>query len=140
MINSGKWIFNEDKSVLDRFGISFVPYKISVIQVGDSISIIKTVIVEYADDQVIEESYTMDGREYESRFMNFPAKTSVKPSKDKKSITIRTKAKFGMPGQESESITDETWSLLDSNETLLIKQTSSTPRGKRDVSLVYDRM
>jgi hypothetical protein len=137
---SGKWIFNEEKSVLDRFGVSSVPYKITVVQEGNHISLKKIIVVEYADDQVIEENYTVDGREYPSMFMDFPAKTGISQSADKKSITFRTRATLNMGEQKSEVTINETWNLLDSNETLSIKQFSRTPWGTRDITLVFDRM
>ncbi len=136
---SGKWVFNEEKSVLDRFGVSSVPYKITIVQEGEDLTIVKTFVVEYADDQVVEEHYTMDGKEYRSKFMNFPAKTRINRSANKKSIIVRTNATFNMGAQKSDVIIDETWDLLDFDETLSIKQISSTPWGKRDITLVFDK-
>lgn len=136
---SGEWVFDEDKSVLDRFGISSVPSELKISQDNEVITIEKTVIVEYADDRVTRETYTADGKEHDSKLMNFPAKTSVKWSDDKKSMIVKTGAKFGTGTQSSESVTIETWSLDDSGEILSIKQKSETPWGKRDISLVYER-
>lgn len=137
---SGKWVFNEEKSVIDRFGVSSVPWKLNIIQEGGTLSIKKTVIVEYADDQITEENYTMDGKEYPVKYMNSPAKTCVSWSDNKKTIKFTTNAEINMGAQKSKVNLNETWELMDSGETLEIKQISTTPWGERDITIVFDRM
>lgn len=71
--------------------------------------------------------------------MNFPAKTNVSRSDDKKEINIQTNTEFNMGAQKSEVMVNETWRLNSSGETLVIKQTSNTPWGKRDITIVYSK-
>ena len=72
--------------------------------------------------------------------MNPPAKISVKLSDDKETINIRTSAEFNMGPQKSEVSVNETRSLSNSGEALIIKQNSKTPWGKQDITTVYNRI
>lgn len=45
------------------WGVSFLPYKMEIIQKENDLTIQSTFIVEYADDRVIEQKLTLDGKE-----------------------------------------------------------------------------
>ncbi len=137
---SGKWIFNEDESILDNYGASQIPYKLNVIQKGNDITIEKTRILEFADDEIIEEKLTLDGKEYESRFRNSPRITKVNWSKDGKKLESESKVVFNMGGKKSEMLTNEVWSLKEYGDVLSIEQSHTSFRGKRKITLIYDKL
>ncbi len=136
---SGEWIFNEEKSILDNFGASSIPYKLNISQQGNHITIKRTQILEYADDEITEEKLTLDGKEYESDFRNSPRTTKVNWSKDGKTLIFESSVEFNMGGRKSKMVTNEVWSLIKYGEVLQIKQSSTSFWGKRDITIFFDR-
>jgi len=51
-------------------GAGMVPARLEIAQRGNSLDIKTTRVVEYADDQVVDEKLTLDGTESKSEFMN----------------------------------------------------------------------
>lgn len=136
---SGEWIFNEEKSILDDFGASAIPYKLNITQQGNYITIKRTRILEYADDEITEEKLTLDGKEYESKFWNSPRITKVNWSKDNENLEFESKVLLNMGGKESEMVTNEVWSLIEYGEFLSIEHSSNSFWNKREITLIYDR-
>ncbi len=136
---SGEWIFNEEKSVLDDFGVMSVPYRMSIIHKGNDINIGTTRILEYADDEITEEKMTLDGTEYESEFWNSPRIKTANWSDDGKKIIFKTKVIFNMGERKAEMVTNEIWNLKKYDEILSIEQSSTSFWGKRNITLIYDR-
>lgn len=136
---SGKWIFNEEKSILDNYGASQIPYKLNVIQKGNNITIERTRILEYADDEITKEKMTLDGKEYESEFWNSSRITTANWSKNGKTLIFESKIEFNMGGKATEMVSNEIWSLMEYGEILSIKQSSTSPWGKRKTTMIYDK-
>lgn len=136
---SGEWIFNEEESILDNFGASSIPYKLNIIQKGNDITIKRTRILEFAEDEVTEETMTLDGKEYKSELWNSPRVTTANWSKDGKTLIIESKVTFNMGGRKSEMVTKEVWSLMEYGEILSIEQISTSFWGKRKITIIFDR-
>lgn len=79
---SGSWVLNEEKSTFGRMGASAAPARLDVSHHGLALTIKTTRIVEYADDKVTEEKYSLDGTETKSEFMNSPRLTTTRLSAD----------------------------------------------------------
>ena len=136
---SGEWIFNEEKSILDDFGVMFIPYKLEIIHKGNDIAINSTRILEYADDEITEEKMTLDSTEYESEFWNSPLIKTATLSDNGKKILFTSRVILQMGDNKNEIITNEIWSLNDFGETLSLEQSSTSFWGKREITLIYDK-
>lgn len=136
---TGNWIINEEKSILDDYGVSSVPYKLNIIHKGNDITIQRTRIIEYADDVITEEKMTLDGKEYESTFWNSPRINTAMWSDDGKSLIFDSRITFTRGNSISEMIINEVWSLTENAENLSVEQSTTSGRGIRNITLVYDK-
>ncbi len=136
---SGEWVFNEEKSVLDNWGVSFLPYKLKITQKENDLTIQNTFILEYADDRVTEEKLKLDGKECESEFMNYPRIKTANWSQNGDTLIIESKVTFDRGGQTSEMVVIEAWDIQDQGKILSIKQLSTSFWGKRDITLIFDK-
>jgi len=136
---SGEWIFNEEKSILDRWGVSFLPYKMEIIQKENDLTIHNTFIVEYADDRVIEQKLTLDGKECISEFRSSPRIMTANWSENGDTLIIESKITFNRGGQTPEMVINEAWTLLEQGKILAIKQFSTSFWGKRNITLIFEK-
>jgi mannan endo-1,4-beta-mannosidase len=136
---SGHWIFDEDKSVLDNWGAGSLPAKMEIIQNEDSLAVHKTFLVEYGDDTATDENLTLDGKECKSEFRNSPRIMTANWSATGDTLFIESKIMLNRGGQNSEMVIREAWSLQRPNQTLSIEQTSNSFRGKRKITMIFNR-
>ncbi len=136
---SGRWVFNEDKSVLDNWGAGNLPGTMKITQQENKLTIQKTFTVEYADDRVEDEELTLDGQEYRSEMWNSPQIKTAKWSVQQDTLLIASKVTFNRGGRTMEMTSDENWYLQDRGQMLMIKQSSSSFWGKRNIIMVYDK-
>jgi mannan endo-1,4-beta-mannosidase len=136
---SGKWIFNEEKSILNNVGASSLPYKIEIVQNENEIIIKRTVLLEYADDKTTEEKLTLDGKENKSAFMSSLQTTTAQFKQGKDTLFIQSKVTMQRGDQRVEMMTNENWILQEKGTILSIQQYSSSSRGKRDITMAFDR-
>jgi hypothetical protein len=136
---SGNWIFNEEKSKLENVGMSNLPYKLSITQIGNDLTIKKTVLLEYADDKVTEEKYTLDGKEVKSEFWNSPMITTANLSTLRDSLIIKSKVTVTRGDKTFDMITNENWTLHKRGKVLSINQSSTSLRGDRKILMIFDR-
>jgi mannan endo-1,4-beta-mannosidase len=136
---SGEWIFNEEKSVLDIFGVNSIPYKLKITQKENDFAIQKTNILEYTDDMVTLENLTLDGKTCTSEFMNFPRITKATWSQKNDTLFVESKVTLKRYGQDVESVTSEAWSLNDKGTILSLKQYSHSFWGERKLIMIYNK-
>lgn len=135
---SGDWVFNEEKSKLDNFGMNNLANRLEVIQDDDQLSLKRTYIDEWSDPRITDDKLPLNGVDVKPSMRSqntINAKLSAKS--DSLHIHSKTVVKFG--GQSFSIITNEAWGLQNSGKELSIIQTSTTPRGERKVVVVYDR-
>lgn len=82
---------------------------------------------------------TLDGKELKSTLFNSPRVTTVKWSEKGDMLNFKSTVTFNRGGQPTDMITTEDWSLLDNGKVLSIHQLSDSFRGKRDITLVFDK-
>ena len=136
---SGDWIFNEEKSVLDIFGVNSIPYRMKIIQKENDLAIQKTFILEYTDDKITNDTLILDGKNNTSEFMNFPRITKTTWSQKNDTLFAESKVTLKRNGQDVESVTSEAWSLDDKGTILSLKQYSHSFWGERKIIMVYDK-
>jgi mannan endo-1,4-beta-mannosidase len=134
---SGRWVLDEDRSNFDNLGTASQPTKLEIRQDGDTVDIKRTMISEYSDRTVMEQRLPLDGTEQEFKppFGNAPMKVSARLSGKKDTILIDSKMSFG----NRDFVTSEKWTLQDNGKTLAITQTSNSFRGKRTITVIFEK-
>ncbi len=136
---SGEWIFDEEKSVLDNWGVSNLPYKLKINQQGNDLNVQQTFIVEFADDRVEEQKLTLDGKEVKSEFWNSPRITTASWSATGDTLLITSKITLDQGGRTLEINITEIWRLAKQGKVLAIEQSSSSSWGKRNITMIFDK-
>lgn len=137
---SGTWILDEKKSTLDNWGAANLPYRMNVIQSEEEMTVERAFIVEWGDDRITEETLPLDGRELMSTFWRSPRVTTAEWSEDGKVLIVESRVTFTRGGRTSEMTTTEIWRLMDEGSLLTIEQSSSSFRGDRNITMVYNRL
>ena len=134
---SGRWVLDEDRSNFDNMGTANQPSELEIRQDGDSIDIKRTMISEYSDRTILEQLLTLDGteQEFKAPFGNAPMKVSARLSEKRDTLLVDSKMSFG----SRDFVTSEKWALQDYGRTLAITQTSNSFRGKRIITLIFDK-
>jgi len=135
---SGEWVFDEDRSILDNFGVGNLPYKLGITHKGNDLAIQKTFIVEWGDDRVTEEKLTLDGEEIKSEFRNSPRITTAKLSEEGDILVIESKVTFSRGDRTFEMVTNEKWSLQERGKVLSIEQSSTSFRRERKITMIFN--
>ena len=136
---SGKWIFNEEKSLLDNMGTGSVPYKLDVMLHGLQLNLVRSQIVEWGNDRITEETLSLDGTESHSSMRNAPRITIARKSQNGDTLYIESKTTFTRDDRQFEWLTGEAWTVSQETGDLRIRQTSTTWRGEQQMTLVYER-
>jgi mannan endo-1,4-beta-mannosidase len=136
---SGEWILDEERCILDNMGAANLPSRMAIQQKENDLSVQKTFIVEYADDRIAGEKWTLDGKETKSEFWNSPRVTTARWSEKGDTLIVESKVAFTRGGQTVEMVTREAWSLQEQGRILSIQQSSTSFRGKRNITLVFFR-
>jgi mannan endo-1,4-beta-mannosidase len=138
---SGQWIFNESKSKLDNQGTGNLPAKLEVIETNHELLIKRTMVSEYSDKTVMEQELRLDGieKEFKAPFGNRPMMVKAIRSNTGDSLIVESKISFTNGGRTNELINHETWNLMDHDKVLLITQSSTSSRGRREIRIVYDK-
>jgi mannan endo-1,4-beta-mannosidase len=136
---TGTWIFDEENSTLDNFGIGNVPYKMTIAQEDNDLIVEKSFIVEWGDDRVTIDSLTMDGKEFKSVFWNSPRITTVNWTEVRDTLLIESKVTFNMGDRTSEMVSTEAWTLQQRGNILSIIQQSRSFRGDRKITMIFNK-
>jgi hypothetical protein len=134
---SGLWVLDEDRSNFDNLGTANQPSKLEIRQDEDTLDVKRTMVSEYSDKTIMQQPLTLDGKEQEFKapFGNAPMKVSARVSEKKDTILIDSKMSFG----NRDFVTSERWTLQDNGKTLAITQTSNSFRGKRTITLIFEK-
>jgi hypothetical protein len=141
---TGEWALNECESdAMPNTGPSTgMPYKLIVRQADNNLSIKALSVVEWADDEVMEQSLTLDGKDNQSVvFMNSPRIQQANWSDEKDTLIIGSKVSFKFGEQSVEIKSKEVWTLQKRGKKLVIIRTADgfMGRGPSTIKLVYDK-
>ncbi|HEU5080401.1 MAG TPA: glycosyl hydrolase [Opitutaceae bacterium] len=139
---SGAWKLNEGLCTFGEFGATRVPVKLVVKRKGESLDVRSTVPREYADDEVLDATYRLDGTEAKNELFKSERTTIGKVTADGSVIDLEsvTALSFGPPGTKLKS--HETWSLTEKGDRLVMSIVSDSWRaGEKRIwqTLVFDR-
>lgn len=136
---AGTWVLDEDRSDFGGAGAMFAPARLEITQNNQTLTIHSTHITEASDDQVTEETLTLDGRENKSELMNSPRVATAQLSTDGRQLMIKSTLRpvWMPPGTQLES--NESWSLSELGHRLTITRLTSTPTGPQKSVLVFEK-
>jgi len=135
---SGEWSFNESKSNMGegRFRTSL---KMTIKQEGNNLTIERLRTGRDGQEMKSTEKLTLDGKESENTAGRGTRKLAATWSDDGKTLTIKSTMVFNREGETMEMKSIELWKLTDGGKILSIESSSSTPRGERKATFVYDK-
>jgi len=136
---SGTWVLNEEKSTWGKFGASFAPARMEIVQHGNDLTIRGTRILEYADDQVTEEKLTLDGAESKSVFLNSPRVTTARRSANGTGFVMDSTIALVWGPPSSKMTMKDVWSLGEHEDVLTIQRSASSFLGEQSISMVFEK-
>ena len=137
---TGNWTLNEGKSQMGDGRGRMAASKIKIAQDANAITMEKTSTSPSGDEFTSKEIVTLDGKEsVNTIFDNRTKKSTATWSADGKLLTINSTSVFERDGNTMEIKSVEIYKLSDDGNTLSIDATSSSPRGERKQTLVYDK-
>ena len=134
---SGSWTLNESKSDLGE-GRFFSAAKMSVNQEGNAITIERTRSGRDGQERTSSETITLDGKENVDKGDNRSTTSTATWSDDGTTLTIKSDIEFSRQGETMKMQRTEVWTLGEGGKILKIQSDSSSARGDRSVTLVYD--
>jgi hypothetical protein len=134
---SGTWVLNEQKSELGegRSG-RMAAAKMVVTQTKETISIETTRAGRDGQERVQTQELTLDGKEKVTK--NDRGETASVAKIEGDVLAMTTVRKMERNGETFESTTNQKWELKSETE-LLVAVKSSSSRGDRELTLVYDK-
>jgi len=138
---TGDWFLNEYESSIQGVGMSRSPYKLNIVQKDPELTISSFNIVEWADDEMTEQTLITDGSDNVSTvFNNSPRIQIASWSTQKDKLTIDTTITFTFGGTSREIKSQDVWTLQRRGKQLVILRTATSFRGPTKSILVYDRL
>lgn len=137
---SGVWAFNESKSNLGDDNRRRGDSKLTVKQEDNLLTVDRVRQNRQGEEVTTNEKFTLDGKE--SKNMGPRDReiiTIVNWTADKKGLIFKSTRSFERQGETFEIKSEQTWSLSDDGKTLTIESTSTSPRGERKATYVYDK-
>ena len=135
---SGEWSFNEAKSNIGE-GRFMASLKLTVKQDGNNLTIERLRTGRDGQERKSTQELTLDGKESEYNAGRGTRKSTVTWSDDGLALTIKSTMVFDRNGETMEMKSVEQWKLSDGGKILSIDSSSSTPRGERKATMVYDK-
>jgi mannan endo-1,4-beta-mannosidase len=133
----GIWFLNEKKSA-SKDGMSNLPYMLKIVQSINELLVERSSYVEWGEDNISYDSYIPNGEEIKSEIWNSPKVTTIKWGENGE-LVIDSKVTFTRNGETTDMLSNETWSLSEDGKSLMIKQNSTSPWGKRSSELVFEK-
>jgi hypothetical protein len=117
-----------------------VPHKLQITQKNDVLDVKAFTISEYSDDDVAEQTLTIDGTDKISTVRNAPRVQNAAWSPQKDTLTVNTKVSMTYDGKTNDLNSKEIWVLKKRGKKLSIAQTGDSYNGgKRSATLIYDK-
>jgi hypothetical protein len=136
---SGTWVYNESKSNLGEGGFRMVSQKLVITQEANAFSIERAFTNQNGEERKTSEKYTLDGKESKNPVFNTEKKSKATWSADKQALTVNSIMVLEMNGEKNEIKTTEVYTLGDAGKTLAVNSTSTSSRGERKATLVYEK-
>lgn len=136
---SGFWVIDEASSRTGRSGAATVPARLEVRHEDNRLTIRSTRILEYAEDAITTEEFSLDGTPSRTEVMGTPRTTIVRPSATGDVLQFESTSQ-PTRAQPGATTTERTvWRLSEKGRRLTIESRIETPRGPQESTLVFER-
>lgn len=135
---TGKWIFNEERSILDNTGAGNLPELIEVKQSTSDFHVRKTFLNEISDD-IVTDMNLVPGKENKTEETNRTGLTTLILSENKDTVDMYTKTTMNMGDRTFTTTSSEKWNLIEKGKVLVIKQESELFGKKRELVLYFNK-
>ncbi len=136
---SGKWVLNNEKSILGEGGRVMLATQMTVTQRADKMSLERVTKRRNGEETTSKEELSLDGKECKNTVRNREITATANWSADGKSLTIASRSTFERNGNRMQIAAVEVWQLTDGGKSLTIQYNSKSPRGERKATLVYEK-
>jgi Glycosyl hydrolase family 26 len=136
---SGSWALDEERSDFGPSGPSITPVRLDVTQSGGSLTVRSTQLLEYADDQVHEETFPLGGTEVRYRVAGSERTTRARLSPTGDAVIMETSLSAPWIGPGATLALSETWTLAAGGRRITVERVALSPKGSQRAVLVYDR-
>jgi len=136
----GEWRMDERESVIQNMGPASTPYKLTISQNENELKVKAVSVVEWADDEVTDQTFFLDGRDMNSVvFNNSPRVQHANWSAEKDTLTITSKVNLNFGDRPVELNSKEVWILEKRGKKLVIFQTADGFMGRpqRESTIIY---
>jgi hypothetical protein len=137
---TGEWRMDERESVIQYMGPTSTPYKLTITQKNNELNVKAVSVVEWADDEVTDQTYFLDGREMNSVvFNNSPRVQHANWSTEKDTLTITSRVNLNFGDRPVELNSKDVWALGKRGKKLVIFQTADGFMGRpqRESTIIY---
>lgn len=136
---AGHWVINEDESQFGRNGVYAAPATLDLRLENGQLHVRRTRIVEFADDEVTEQVYPLDGTATTATFMGTVRTTSASAAAtgDRLEMDTTVSAAGGPAGTTVR--VREAWSLAAGGRRLVIVTATEGGAGRQEARYVFDR-
>ena len=135
---SGKWALNESSSEMGE-GRSFSATKMTVMQKENNMTIERTRIGRDGQERSSSETFTLDGKENMVETENRTTRTVASWSDNGTTLTVKSNIAFSRQGQTFEMTRTEVWTIEEGGKVLRIQSETSSDRGDRSATFIYNR-
>jgi hypothetical protein len=136
---SGTWNLNEAKSSLSEGGRRMISVKLAIVQQADSILVERVSRRETGEERISKEKMSLDGKPCDTGSPERPRTSAAVWSADGKFLVVNSTSVFERDGNRMEIKSTESWTLSGEGKVLTIELISTSPRGERKATLVYDK-
>jgi len=137
---AGNWVFNESKSNFGDSQFRFAAAKMVVTQDTKVLSVESTMQGRDGNERKVNAKYNLDGSVSENPMFNSTSQSTVSWSADKKSMTIKTTAKFEMNGETREMKSSQMWTLGEDGKVLILDNVRTGRDGNEvKTKIAYDK-
>jgi hypothetical protein len=137
---TGEWLISNCESIIPSGGFGSAPYKLSIHQLGNELSMKSYTESEYSNDEIIDQILTLDGKDVKSVvFSGAPRIQNANWSEFRDKLTIDSNITFKFGNRESKISSKDVWHLSSRGNKLIINRTVNSFRGKQESTLVYNR-
>ena len=135
---SGKWTLSESKSEMGE-GRSFASTKMTITQKENTMTIERTRSARDGQERTTSETFTLDGKENVVENENRITNTIASWSDNGATLTVKSHIAMNRQGQTFEMNRTEIWTLEEGGKVLNIQSESSSARGDRSATFIYNK-
>lgn len=135
---TGEWVLNEEKSTLNDGGTANLANKLTILHNGDVFALRRLYVDEWSAPRITEEKLKLNGEEIKTEGEGRSTIARLTAQSDTISINAKINMRFGI--QTVLITTSESWHLQNKGKELCVRQRTTSPRGERKITLIYDRI